>query len=566
MNSGKNLDLISITVEEIGKLSPQQFEELWTELRNESETAAEDFFYWRCATDLELFAVTFFPHYCLHPFNAFHRDDFASIGYRERAVRRVRAAPRGYAKSTLKALIKPIHDVCYGIENFIVLVSNTTSQANGKLRDIRTEVLTNADLIDAYGIHFPRKNPGESAYEIHCNGHETKFEAYGAGVEIRGIRFKEHRPTKIVLDDTEHSEEVFNEELRTKYENWYFQVISNIGNENTNIEFIGTVLHHESLLMHLLQNPAYDGKLYKAVISWSEREDLWNEWRKIYTNLDNPKRLQESDFYYQQNETELLKGVSVLWPEKEPYLWLMKEMVEKGKRNFMKEKQNEPITVEDALFDQIHWYHEVETGLLVESSGVIIPWDYLKYMGYGVIDPATGQTKAKKGKGGDYSVILSGYQDSKGRLLVHHDYTKKVAPTKYIGEIFELHERFNYNKFGVETNLYRNLLLPNILDEKKRREKERQDQKLADHKIKLTFYDIESVENKEKRIYTLEPKVTHGYILFNRALSKTFMGMVEAFPKGDHDDGPDALEMLWSLVQGKFKAVALPSVDTVGGR
>lgn len=508
---------------------------------------------------MALFAAYFFPHYCRHDFNLFHRDVFASSVLGERAVRRVRAAPRGYAKSTITALIKPIHDVCYGLENFIVIISNTQDQANGKLKDIRSEVLQNDRLIEFFGIRFPRKNPGETAYELLCGKYSCKFMAVGAGVEIRGIRYGAHRPTKIVADDSEHSEEVHNEDIRKKYEDWYFQVVSNIGNEHTNIEFIGTVLHRESLLMKLLKNPAYDAKLYKAVISWSDRQDLWEEWTRLYTNLDDDGRKERSDAFYKSYEPAMLKGVQVLWPEKESYLWLMKEMVEKGKRNFMKEKQNEPIHMGDALFETFHWYREVPTGIQIESSGKIIPWSHIG-QAYGVIDPATGQTKAKKGRAGDYACLLTGFQDPKGRLLVHHDWTKRAKPTKQITEIFELHERFNYNKFGVETNLYRELLLPNIVDERKRREEEKK------RAIQIAFYDIEQTENKDKRIHTLEPRVSHGWILFNRALSQEFMGMMESYPTpGAHDDAPDSLEMLWNLVNNRYSASPL-SMGVMGGR
>lgn len=528
-------------------------------LPKDRDELARGLLYWRCATDLELFALLYFPHYCKHAFNEFHRDTFSAVEFLERAVRRARAAPRGYAKSTLIALIKPIHDICYGLEAFIVVISNTQDQANQKLRDIRAEVLTNAALIADYGIGFPRKNVGETAYIVHCNGHQTMFMAFGAGVEIRGIRFGSERPSKIVVDDSEHSEEVHNESLRQKYEDWFFKVVSQIGSEFTNIDFVGTMLHRDSLLAHLLKNPAYDGRLYKSIISWSKREDLWLKWRDIYTNLDNPNRLAESELFYKQNEENLLDGVRVLWPEKEPYLYLMKELVEKGKRAFLNEKQNEPIQGDEALFDEMHWYREVPEGILIEKTGAVIPWEKLTPNCFGTMDPATGQTKVKKGTLGDFTSILVGYKDPKGRLLVHHDITKRMAPTKYIAEIFELHKRFDFHKFGVETNLYRNLLLPNIITERTRRE---QEEKKA---IQLAFYDIENVDKKEKRIYTLEPKVSHGWILFNRALSQEFIGQLEAFPNGDHDDGPDNLEMLWGLVNNRYKAAAL-SINPMGNR
>jgi predicted phage terminase large subunit-like protein len=532
---------------------------------NDSLDMAEALFYWRLASDVELYAYAFFPHYCQHPFNEFHRDLFESISFMERAIRRARAAPRGYAKSTLTALIKPIHDVCYGLEKFVVVISNTQDQASQKLRDIRAEVLTNSDLIEFYGIHFRTRTPGETQYIVYCDDNATMFQAYGSGVEMRGIRFGAFRPTKIIVDDSEDSEEVLNEALRKKDEDWYFQVVSNIGNEHTNIDFIGTILHRESLLAKILKNPAYSGKLYKSVISWSERQDLWDKWIQIYTNLDNPNRQAEAQLFYSQNERDMLRGSRVLWPEKEPYLYLMKELVEKGKRAFWKEKQNEPIGGDEALFEQIHWYRETAEGILIEKSGRLYPWkDFRDQEGkwlnsYATLDPATGQTKAKAGKLGDFSVILTGLKDPQGRLLVHRDWTKRAAPTKFIDATFDLHEEFNYQKFGVETNLYRNLLLPNIVRERKEREEK------AKKVIHLPFYDIENIDNKEKRIYTLEPKVSHGWILFNRALSQEFMGQMEAFPHADHDDCPDALEMLWGLVNNRYKPAAL-SIDPMGGR
>ena len=63
----------------------------------------------------------------------------------------------------------------------------------------------------------------------------------------------------------------------------------------------------------------------------------------------------------------------------------------------------------------------------------------------------------------------------------------------------------------------------------------------------------------------IEPKVTHGWILFNRALSPEFQSQLEDYPHSDHDDCPDALEMLWRLTNGAFHASPL-SVDVMGGR
>lgn len=544
----------------IGEITSKEFKKLFESL--ETNEDKETALYYRCATDLELFALTYFPHYCKHPFSEFHYETFEEYEYGERQVRRGSGAPRGYAKSTIKALIKPIHDLCYGLEKFIVIFSNGESQALGKLRDIRSELLSNTDLINAYGIRFLRKQVAEGQFEVFAGDFSCKFEAYGSGSQVRGIRYGSERPSKIICDDVEHPEEVENESIRQKYFNWYQEDVVKIGDEKTNIEFIGTVLHKKSLLMDILENPLYSSKSYKAVISWSTRQDLWEEWKKRLIDLEIPKeeRLHNADKFYEENKEQMLEGVKVLWPEKEPYVYLMKELVEGGKRAFMKEKQNDPQGSEDKVFEKFHFYREAEDGkykgILIESSNVFIPFVHLR--AYGVIDPATGQTKARPGKKGDFTCIVTGFTDPKDRLLVHRDWTRRVPPSEFIKRIFIEHEEWKYEKFGVETNLYRNLLLPNIIAMKKEIEKE------TKKSIQLPLYDIESIENKEKRIYTLEPKITNGYILFNRALSQEFMNQIEDFPKGDHDDCPDALEMLWGLVKNRYKMNSI-GLNAMGG-
>lgn len=546
----KNLEMIQT----LGKLTRQQFSELLLKLHEEGKTEeVQEATYARCATDIQLFARIYFPHYCNLAFNAMHRTRFKEFKYSARGRRRALAAPRGYAKSVFAVLVEPIHAICYGLERYICIFSNTDDQAVAKVKDIRTELLGNAPLIADYGIRFADAKPAKTSFVVWARDHDCQVSAFGAGAELRGVRYKEHRPSLIILDDFEHSEHAQKETLRDKERARYFEVISNLGNPETNVDYVGTILHSESLLSHLLKNPAYDGRLYKSVISWSQREDLWAEWERIYWNIDSPTRKEDADAFYAAHEPELLKGVQVLWPEKEPYYYLMKEIAEKGKRAFMKEKQNTPLGHDDQVFETIHYFQEVKEGLKIEESGVIIPWGELKFSAYGVCDPATGKVKAKAGSKGDFTCILVGYKDNKGRLFVFYDYTRREAPTKWISEIFELEQQLpdGFVKFGVETNLYRNLLLPNLVDERKRREQE------AGKIVKVPFYDIEQTENKEKRIYQLEPKVSHGWILFNRALSKEAMGQLQEFPHAEHDDFPDAVEMLWGLANNRYDAGAV---------
>jgi predicted phage terminase large subunit-like protein len=476
--------------------------------------------------------------------------------YGERGAKRADAAPRGTAKSTLRTLIKPLHDACYGLEQFILILSSTTPLANKKLKDIRSEVRSNSKLRDVFQLRFLDGRAGESQFTLVSKYGVTHFMALGKGAEVRGIRYMQHRPTKIISDDVEHSDEVYNEVTRQKTKTWYFEDVSKAGTKKTNFEFIGTVLHPDSLLSDLLRNPAYTGKTFKSIISWSEREDLWNTWRQIYRNIDNPDRATEAQAFYEKNKEEMLKGTEVIWPEREDYLYHMKDIEEIGLKSFMKEKQNDPQGSDDLVFDTFHYYTETNEGMLLDGTGVLVPKKDLVQV-IASVDPSTG--KASHTSLGDYTCMLIGYKDIKGRLYVHKDFTKRVSPTKYINEIFNLWEVHQFEQMAVETNLYRNLLMQNILDEKRRRQEE------SKKEYRIAFYEVEQTENKIERITRLEPKVNHGWVLFNKNLSKDFMNMMRDFPKNKHDDGPDALEILWSLAHNRYKPSAV-GINAMAGR
>jgi len=67
----------------------------------------------------------------------------------------------------------------------------------------------------------------------------------------------------------------------------FFEDVLKAGDTGTNVDFVGTVLHPESLLKKLLQNPRYDVMpVYQSIMEWSQHEDLWEKWREIYRDID----------------------------------------------------------------------------------------------------------------------------------------------------------------------------------------------------------------------------------------------------------------------------------------
>lgn len=517
--------------------------------------------------DLEFFTEFYFGHYARHPFNGFHLDYFADPRIGARRVRRARAAPRGYAKSTICVLVRPIHDGCYGFENYIVFFSASDPLAIGKVKDVRAELLGNPLLHDHFEIRFNSSRPGQSQFEVTIDGHEIRYEAHGRGVEVRGSRKQEHRPSKILLDDVEDTEDVESEVLREKDLHWYQDVVTKLGDENTNIEVVGTILHPQSLLAGLLKNPVYDGRIYRAIERWPDNGDLWLKWREIFLNLDDPQRAENARAFYESNRAAMDQGAKLLWPERDSLYQLQLEILESGMRSFQKEKQNDPQRPEDATFQVLHWYRETEAGYEVERSGRVVSREEAGQHFYGALDPSTGQTKAKAGSKLDYAALVSGfYHRATERLFVHNAWLERAPPSKQIERVFDHHELFKYQKVAIEDNLYRNILETVFVAERKRRQaKAGVDQ--DDPRFRVAIHEVRNTENKNVRIYGVEPRVTNGFIVFNRALEHSvFMEQLTKHPRGEHDDGPDALEMLWNLARGRYRGGTGVGLNVMGGR
>ena len=116
------------------------------------------------------------------------------------------AAPREHAKSTIVTLGYPLHQICFGLRNFIIIVSDSEYQASDFVRFIKLELEENQRIQQDFGDlrgHFGQWT--ESGF-VTCNG--VKVLARGKGQKIRGLRHRQHRPDLVVMDDIENDQSV----------------------------------------------------------------------------------------------------------------------------------------------------------------------------------------------------------------------------------------------------------------------------------------------------------------------------------------------------------------------
>ena len=495
------------------------------------------------AIDMEFFGRAYFPHYFSRPSPEFHREldaiwqqgvlkgrypltpaDTKAIS-RLPGVRRAVAAPRGHAKSTNLTFKGTMHSTLYGYKHYPIIISDSSEQAEGFLDNIRVEFEENTAILEDFGPlagSVWRSNVLVTKTNI-------KIEAIGSGKKIRGRKHRNWRPDLIILDDVENDENVRTPEQRSKLKNWFDKAVSKSGDDYTDIVYIGTLLHYDSLLAKTLTNPAYRSIKYKAVIQFSQADDLWQQWETIFTDLSNDDRESEALAFFQAHKEAMLEGTQVLWEEKLSYYDLMVMRVSEGEASFNSEEQNEPINPDDCLFmeEWFDYYNEAEVNFGDPA------FDF-----FGFIDPSLGKTKRS-----DFSAIvtLAKHKGSGYMYVVDADIERR-HPDRIIADVLAkerwLRASFGhgYRKLGAETNQFQWFL------------KEELAKASAKAGLYLPIEEVQQTSDKVMRIQTLQPDVKNKYIKFNRR-HKRLLEQLTQFPMGAHDDGPDALEGARSIAK-----------------
>lgn len=499
------------------------------------------------AIDLSYFGRAYLPHYFCRPSPAFHGelDDLwqrnVVKGFnplvepkkinQQKGSRTVTAAPRGHAKSTNLTFKDALHAVLFEYKHYVIILSDSGTQACGFLSAITEELEENSAIIEDFGEQKGKKVWRE---EVIITASGVKVEALGAGMKIRGRKHKNWRPDLLILDDVENDENVRTIEQRKKLYSWFTKAVSKCGDSYTDIVYIGTLLHYDSLLAKVLKNPGYKSRTYKAVLSFS-LSPLWDEWEALYTDLDDPGHEETALAFFESNKAEMLADTEVLWEEKNSYYDLMKSKIEDGVAAFNSELQNEPIDPENCIFLE-DWFDFYEY--------VGMSWSPKEYLFYGAVDPSLGKSKKS-----DYSAIITLAKHVKTgyKYVVEADIARR-HPDQIISSIMEkiiwIQKAFDqrYTAFGAETVQFQYFLKEKIAEESARRG------------LYLPIVEINSNSNKELRITALQPEVRNKYIKFRRQ-DKLLLEQLKEFPMGSHDDGPDALEMANTLASARKRKV-----------
>lgn len=152
--------------------------------------------------------------------------------------------PRGFAKSTWEK-IDTIHDFVYRHEELILYIGETGTDAGFHFEAIKGEIESNTLLQEVYGSLVPPETAkGRKWTNKHIETTNGVIALARGRNKGRGVNIKNKRPTKIIIDDAETDQLVRNQEQRTKYHRWLYDVIFPSANpKRGKIKVIGTAIH-----------------------------------------------------------------------------------------------------------------------------------------------------------------------------------------------------------------------------------------------------------------------------------------------------------------------------------
>lgn len=462
----------------------------------------------------EYFVNTYFPHYIRSPekseLHAFLFSRLPEIIRSPKGENEAVGAPRGEGKSTQVTQLFTLWCIVTGQKHYAVIVMDSIDQAYPMLEAIKAELEFNPRLKTDFPEVCGQGRVWQAGTIVTAN--DVKVQVAGSGKKLRGLRHGPYRPDLTVLDDIENDEQVRNPEQRDKLNAWLTKTVLPLGGvgQKYDVIYIGTILHYDSVLNRTLNNPFWHGIKFKAMKRWPDRMDLWDRWEELFRN-DGEAVAQA---FYLANKDEMERGAVTSWAAR-GVLALMKIRARDGHATFDSEYQNDPVSGEDAPFAKsMKFWTDLPSDLVY----------------FGSLDPSLGKAGASRDPS---AIIIGGYQRQTGKLYIVEAQIKKRLPDLIIEDVIRLHRQYRCKLWFVETVQFQEFLKDELV------------KRSAARGIPVPARAVKPVSDKLLRIETLQPHMANGLILLNES-QQTLVQQFRHFPKADHDDGPDAVHMLWS--------------------
>jgi hypothetical protein len=443
------------------------------------------------------YAKTFFPGTFYSPFSNLHNQIFDAIdsGHKKIAI----AAPRGLGKTSIARTVAQ-KAIMFRMANFIVYLMNSATVAEMQTENIKRELLTNRMVRGIFG------NIKESDFEYEMDEQFSKLSwvAYGntlvlprgAGQQVRGLNWNNHRPEIVIVDDLENKELIKTKENRDAIKQWFYSDVLksfNFYKKNWFVIYIDTIKHEDSLLQELMDSPDW----------YSIRLSICDE---NYKSLD-PNYMTDSEIEHEVAEHRRLGTLDL----------------------FYMERMNIPVAKENASFaiEYFKEHDEVELWKDRNLENVVI------------VDPA----KTTNLKSADSAIVGIGVDVKKGMLRFRDCVSEKLHPDELYDAAFAMAARLRTKTIGVEVTSLEEFIKQPFINEAKKR----------GLVIEFIWLKARGGQNDEKgkveRIKGLIPYYRQGRVTHNKAVSGKLEQQLLSFPKSKLWDVMDAFAYIVEMME-----------------
>ena len=429
------------------------------------------------------------------------------------------AAPRRHAKTTAVTQTCALAAALFRERVNIVIVSDTITQAIQFLGGIKSELVDNEALRNLFKISGFTKEAEDEFICLCEDGHKFRMSAKGAEQKLRGIKWGHIRPDLIICDDLENDEIVMNKERRAKFKRWFYAALLPSMAYNGKIFYVGTILHHDSLLESLMPKRFEKYTIVEPLKTYSTRPNV--AWKSVKYRAHTP------DFG------------EILWPEQYDRQWFINKRQEYLDQNlpdvYSQEFLNVPLDESIAYFKRGDFKDFTEA----DRERFKNP-DWKRGINFYIgTDLAVSLNEAA-----DYSAFVITGMDDAGSLYVFKVIRERMDSQEIVETILALEKTYQPIAISIEKGQIEKAIGPFLR------------QQMLLKGIFPNLIPVTPSADKLTRARSIQARMRAGAVKFDKAAEWYFDLEDEAsiFPRGKHDDQIDALAYVGLILDRMFEA------------
>lgn len=391
--------------------------------------------------------------------------------------------------------------------DFVVIISDTETQAIQFLGDIKMELFENDKLKELFQVGNVIKDAEkELIVELGTDRHKFRIlvrGASGGSGSVRGFKWRGKRPNLIICDDIENDEAVENEDRRAKFREWVYGALIPSLADNGKLIIVGTVLHFDSLLERLMPKINDKETVEDGLTVYSTK--VGYDWHAIKFRA----------------HTDFNDFTQILWPEKftpARLKALRQGYIEQGfPEGYSQEYLNYPIAEDSAFFRQDDFKE-------MEDEDFRKPKNYYAGADFAI------STEDKRA----YTAIVIGGVDEDGVLHIEHVTRARLDPDEIVDELLNLQIRYKLNMVGMEKGTLEKAIGAYLRKE------------MLQRGVFMNLWIQNPSKDKRARARSIQGRMRQGAVKFNKDTEwyPAFEDELRKFDKGPYADQVDAIAWL----------------------